>query len=215
MDVLVHYPTRGRPKLFRQTLSLYLRDPTPGILVTIDADDKTMNNADMLLYLNQQDRRVDYRIGNCQSKVEAVNDGVGAETWDLLITASDDMIPQRADYAQRIAGLFEEFFPDGDGVLHLDDGRCGKELNTLPIMGRPYYDRFGYVYHPSYKSTHCDNEMHEVAERLGRSVYVPEIIIRHEWIGHHAPDRLHQYNESLSPQDDQTYRRRKAAGFPT
>jgi hypothetical protein len=223
MDVLVHYPTRGRPKLFRQTLSLYLRDPTPGILVTLDADDPTMNCAEMLLFLNQQDRRVDYRIGHCRTKVDAVNDGVGAETWDLLITASDDMIPQRHDYAQRIAGLFEEFFPDGDGVLHLNDGRNGKALNTICICGRPYYDRFGYVYrsksdfpNDGYISVFCDNEWQEVSEQLGRAIYVNEIIIAHDWIGGTHPScKVHQRNESFHQQDYQTYRRRKAAGFPT
>lgn len=213
MNVLVKYPSRARPQLFYRTLGLYQQDPIARVLVSIDRDDATMNNVEMLAWLCRQPR-VETRIGDSRSKVEAINDGVAEAEWELLILASDDMTPQRTDYAQRIAALFEEFFPDGDGVLHLNDGRAGRDLNTLCILDRAYFDRFGYVYNPAYVSLHCDNEFQEVSERLGRAVYVNEVVIAHDWIGDFAPDRLHQRNESFYRADEQTFRRRKAAGFP-
>lgn len=221
MNLLVHYPSRGRPALFRDTLSLYLRDSTARLLISLDSDDPTMNCPSMLTFLAAQDR-VDYRVGNCKSKVDAVNDGLYEADWDVCMIGSDDFLPVRADYAQRIVSLFDEFFPDRDGVLHLDDGRNGKILNSLAILGRPYFDRFGYVYRSNtdfpndgYVSTHCDNELQEVSEKLGRAIYVHEIVVRHEWIGGtHPSDKLHLHNESFYERDARMFKRRQAAGFP-
>jgi hypothetical protein len=43
---------------------------------------------------------------------------------------------------------------------------------------------------------------------------VNEVVIKHQWIGETAPDKLHQRNESFHTQDARTFRARKAAGFP-
>jgi hypothetical protein len=214
LKVLVKYPTRSRPKLFQERLTQYLYDPTVHVLVTADLDDASMNNPEMKAWIRQQPR-TSVRYGMCKSKVEACNDGVAEDPWDgLLILASDDMVPQRGDYARRIAQIYDEFFPDGDGVLHLNDGRTQRTLNTLCILDRKYFDRFGFIYNPAYTSTHCDDEFQAVSERLGRAVYVDEVVIHHDWIGAYAPDSLHQRNESYFWQDERTFKARRAAGFP-
>jgi hypothetical protein len=213
-DLLIKYPTRGRPDLFRRTLECYLRDPFPRLLVCIDADDATMNNEEMLDYLDRQDR-VEYHVGAGRGKIRAVNAGLKEFNWRICVVASDDMIPVRSDYGRRIVEIFDEFFPEGDGVLHLNDGRTGMRLNTLPILDRKYFDRFGYVYHPAYVSLWCDNEFQAVSQRLGRAVYCPEVVIQHDWIGTTQPaDALLIHNEKFYRQDEMTYRTRAAKGFP-
>jgi hypothetical protein len=214
MKTLVKYPSRARPDLFKLQVCRYLDDPTVTMLVSIDADDATMNNPAMLKWLDTRDERLTYRVGNSKSKVEAINDGLVEADWQLCILASDDMVPRRPDYAQRIAQLFAQEFPDDDGVLHLNDGRVGKTLNTLCIVGRPYFNRFGYLYHPDYKSLWCDNEFMEVSQRLGRAAYVDEIVIRHEWVRATGRDKLHLRNESFNSIDARTFHQRKKAGFP-
>jgi hypothetical protein len=212
--MLIKWPTRSRPDLFRSVLPLYQRDPTASFLISIDADDATMVNDEMLAFLDAQPR-LKYRVGNSKSKIEAVNDGLAEEPWEgVCLVASDDMIPQRDEYAMRIRQLFDEFFPDGDGVLHLNDGRTGKTLNTLPIFDRKYFDRFGYCYSEKYLSVFADNEFQEVSERLGRAIYVNELIVAHDWVGEFYPDHLHARNESLYQRDERIFRQRKAAGFP-
>lgn len=213
MNTLVKWPTRSRPNLFKQRFAQYRQDETASFLISVDADDPTMTSAAMLAWLDEQPRTT-VRIGNSKSKVEAVNDGLAETEWELVILASDDMVPQRPDYAAHIADLFEQVFPEGDGVLHLNDGRVGRVLNTLCVCDRAYFNRFGYLYAPCYRVTHCDNEYQEVSERLGRAVYLPEVVIRHDWIGDHGGDELLWKNEALSPEDGQIFERRKAAGFP-
>jgi hypothetical protein len=129
------------------------------------------------------------------------------------------MVPQRRDYARRILELFAEKFPYGDGVLHLNDGRVGRTLNTLCICDRKYYDRLGYLYRPAsmggYVSVYCDDEWQQVSERLGRAAYVDEVILFHNWIGETNPrDALHRRNEAHYAADGRTFQRRKKAGFP-
>jgi hypothetical protein len=173
-----------------------------------------MNNPEMLGWLDAMPR-VKYRVGESKTKVQACNDGLAEERFDIVLLASDDMAPQRDDYASRIVSLFAEHFPEGDGVLHLNDGRVGRKLATICCCDRKYFSRRGHLYHPSFTSVWCDNEWQEVAESLGRLVYVDDVLIRHEWVGEHCPDALHKRNESFSNADCRTFRHRKLAGFPT
>jgi len=217
-SVLVKFPTRSRPDLFFRTLSLWATDPAARFLISIDEDDAACNNNQFLSAIETvaPGRDILVRVGNSRGKVEAVNDGLNDEPWDsVLIVASDDMVPQRPDAASCLARLLLERFPDGDGVLHTDDGRTGRTLNTLPVCGRKYFDRFGYVYAPCYTSVFCDDELQAVSESLGRAAYVDEVIVKHDWIGATAPDDLHRRNESFYGKDGRVFEERKAAGFPT
>lgn len=213
MDVLIKWASRSRPHIFRKVLPLWQADETARFLVTIDADDSSMNNAEMLAFLDVQPR-LKYRVGDSNGKIEAMNDGLDEETWNgLLIMAQDDVLPTRSDYAQHIAKLFQQHFPDGDGVLHLFDG-YRSDLNTSVCCDRKYFDRFGYIYHKDYRSDFADNEWDEVARSLNRSVYVPECVLKHEWIRLTGEDALNRYNESFFPRDKVVFEARKSAGFP-
>ena len=117
-------------------------------------------------FLNCQFKNVEFFYGNSKSKIEAVNadmDKVG--DWDVLLLASDDMIPQVKNYDEIIIQKMNEFFPDTDGVLWFNDGNR-KDLNTLCILGKKYYNRLNYIYYPEYKSTWCDNEFTDVGNIL-------------------------------------------------
>jgi GTPase SAR1 family protein len=69
---------------------------------------------------------------------------------------------------------------DFDGVIWFSDGYQKKNLNTLTIVGKRYYDRFGYLYHPDYVSFYSDNEFMQVAFALGKQIYIDNVIIRHQ-----------------------------------
>jgi hypothetical protein len=90
------------------------------------------------------------------------------------------MIPQRAGYDVEIIDQMRLNYPDMDGVIWFSDGYQEKKLNTLVVLGKRYYDRFGYLYHPDYVSFYSDNEFMQVAFMLGKQTYVDEVIIKHE-----------------------------------
>jgi hypothetical protein len=160
------------------------------ILVTIDIDD----NPEKYTFT---DPRIIVKVGPSNGKINAINrDMPNHSTFDILLLASDDMIPIVQGYDDIIRTKMHQKFPDGDGVLWFNDGFCKNRLNTLVICGSKYYQRFGYIYYPEYKSLWCDNEFTDVANKLGKQIYFNTIIIKHE----------HPSNSSTINNDD-LYRR--------
>lgn len=183
-------------------------------VVSIDDNDTLMNSPIMQSFMGRQ-KNLTWHAGHSKSKVEAINadlDKLG--DYDILVLASDDMVPVVKGYDDVIALNMRQSFPSLDGVLHYSDGFNKNGLNTLPIMGRKLVGEWGYIYHPAYVSLYCDQEFQDVTERDGKSVKVPRCIIRHDWIGTHKPDSLHRKNESFYKQDRDTYAARRKANYP-
>lgn len=211
-DILIKYPTRGRPQLFRETLQCW-RNGRVRFLVSMHEDDGLMNCAEIRADLDAMPD-VRYVYTTASNKIENINAGLDGERFDILIQMADDQRPQVNDYDLRIAAAFAEHFPDFDGALHINDGRQRDKLCTLPVLGWAYYQRFGYIYHPSYKSLWCDNELTDVANRLGKIIYVPDVWVYHHWVELTKRDELHKWCESFWKEDEANYRRRRAADFP-
>ena len=220
MRFLCKFPSRSRPGRFMEVFGLY-RSMLSGkhdmkFVLSFDEDDISMNNPRMRKWLDAQSDCASSYFGKSKSKIEAVNaDMDKAPDYDILILASDDMIPVQHGYDDIIATDMQIHFPDLDGVLHYNDGVRGQQLNTLCIMGKPYYDRFGYIYHPDYTSVFCDNEFTEVSQMLGKAVYIDNLIVQHKWM-EQGKDALYQRNEdpAFYGKDYQVYAARKENNFP-
>jgi hypothetical protein len=154
--------------------------------------------------------------GMSANKIDACNRDIKqVEGWDILLLASDDMIPQVHGWDNIIREKMKSHYPDTDGCLWFNDGYTGEKLNTLCCLGREYYERFGYIYNPAYSSLWADNEYTEVAQSLNRITYFPEVIIKHEhpvWKGD-PQDALYKHNESFYRADEKVYKERKALKF--
>jgi hypothetical protein len=108
-----------------------------------------------------------------------------------------------------------ELYSDTDGVLWFNDGFQGKKLNTLSILGKKYYDRFGYIYNPEYLSVWSDVEFMDVANILQKQTYFDLIIIKHEhpdW-GYGNRDKVHELNSRHNLIDEEIYYKRKKNNF--
>ena len=219
--LLIKFPSRSRPARFMETFGLY-KNLLSGqhdvqFVLSFDSDDISMNNKGMHNWLSRQGDNVKWFYGSSDSKISAVNADMNRGwDYDVLLLASDDMIPIKAGYDDIIMRDMTTHFPNFDGVLHYNDGRKGAALNTLCIMGKKYYDRFGYIYHPSYRSVFCDNEFTDVSKALNKAVYIDHIIIQHYWIDI-GVDALYQRNEhpSFYSTDGQNYAKRRERGFPS
>ena len=109
----------------------------------------------------------------------------------------------------------KNLYPDTDGVLWFNDGYQGDRLNTLCILGKKYYERFNYIYHPDYKSCWSDNEFMEVGNILGKQTYINQVIIRHEhpdW-GYGSIDYVHNNNVKDWHHDNNVFQQRKSNNF--
>lgn len=213
--ILIQFPTRQRPEQFKKYFLTYIDllvdKSSYEIHVSCDTEDKTMNN-DKIKKLISFFSRVSTTYNGNKSKIEAINKGVTERDWDILILASDDMFPLVEGYDNIIRKLFEEHFPDGDGVLHFNDGFQKEKLNTLCVIGRKYYNRFGYIYYPGYKSFYADNEFDDVSRKLDKRVYIDQVIIEHRHPGNYSGterDGLYKRNARFAKEDQKIYNDRK------
>jgi len=223
MNFVIKFPTRGRKRRFFDVLAKWIGylsgKHAVQFVITLDNDDAEMNTPEVREKLDTlplpDGVKLKYVFGNSKSKIEAVNADLEGVTGDILICASDDMTPVVQGYDDIIAEAFKQHFPLLDGAIRFWDGRRKKEdpLMTLAVMGWRLYEAFGYIYHPSYVSIHCDVEQTYVCQNLQRFVLDPRCIVRHDW-GVCKDDMLKKNNSSvLRKQDYQTYNRRRKQGF--
>ena len=218
MKLLIKFPTRNRPTKFIEVLDLYYnnlsdKDNTK-FIISCDIDDETMNN-DLMTNKLKKYKNLEFYYSYNKNKIEAVNADMNGLLFDIVLLASDDMIPQVFGYDDIIRNNMRSLYPDTDGVLWYNDGLKGRQLNTLCILGKKYYDRFGYIYHPSYKSQWCDNEFMVVGDILKKQTYIDNMIIKHI----HPPsmgdwsDILYQRNETMVQGDCYNYHYRLKNNF--
>jgi hypothetical protein len=214
MKILFKFPTRNRPEKFFQVLDLYFQllsnEYDFEFVISCDIDDKTMNNTNVIKKLKTY-RNLTYYFDNNKTKIDAINANLQGKEFDILILCADDMIPKIAGFDVEIIETFKEKFKDGDGVLWFFDGHT-KELNTMPIIDKKYYDRFGYIYYPEYRSFWCDNEFMDTAEKLNKQRYINKCIIEHQhpaWCNNVKKDQLYIDNDMKSKGDKELYLKRK------
>jgi len=219
MKILIKFPTRNRPEQFFKVLNLYYSMLTDientEFCITIDEDDITMNN-DIILDKLDKYENLYYYIGENDSKIEAINaDLEDFNNFDILLLASDDMYPLIKGYDNIIREKMVEHYSDTDGVLWFYDGKR-KDLNTLCILGKKYYDRFGYIYHPSYKSFYCDDEFTQVGNILKKQTFIDNVIIEHKHPDNTQGvnnDVLYIRNRKYYPVDNKMFQIRKKNKF--
>ena len=207
-------PTRSRPEQALEMLTKYRNMAGRPVMleVVVDDNDASMATPDVRQRLTELGCVV--TSGPHKSKIEAMNGGRVTD-WDIIVLASDDMVPVVNGWAQHVERDMMTSFPQLDGALHYNDGHTGNKLCTLPIFGRRLYAQFGYIYHPGYRSFFCDNEQTEVLQGMGRLTYLPTWIIEHRHPANvkMASDGLYRANNLPWDQDKEVYNSRKSRGF--
>lgn len=217
--LLIKMPTRNRYKKFFKTLDAYYSKLSGKVsyhfVISCDSDDKVMNSRKAIKRLKKYPNLSVY-FGNNENKIAACNADIEKHgSFDIILLASDDMIPVVDGYDYIISEAFKTHFPELDGVIQYDDGYVKDALVTLPIMGKKYYDHFGYVYYPGYITSHCDNELTIVAKQLGKLHYIDQVIIKHfhpNW-GNAQMDELYYENLYGWQEDQKLFAERKQRNF--
>lgn len=217
--LLFIYPTRGRVERFFKGLDSIVNNvyDTENFFVHVaaDEDDETMNNESVQQRLKSY-VNVGIAYGKSHSKIHAINRDLPLyreADWDILCCHSDDMRWTFYGFDQI---LRTEFNGDLDKLLHVPDTDAKHLLATYYIAGRTYFERFGYIYHPSYKSLWCDNENQDIAHRLGKYKYVdcPGMLFHEHPSYQHVPfDEQYKEQQGFWNDDEANYNRRKAQNF--
>lgn len=216
MNILYKFATRSRPEKFKATVENILalaKYPEFTILVSADTDDKTMYNPHIEGWMDWNNQYLQYVYGTSNNKIHAINRDLPYNNWDIIVNVSDDMVFLKDGFD---IDIIEAFGDNLDQFIHFPDGHTGEKLASMSIMGREYYDRFGYIYHPDYVSLWCDNEAMEVAQQLNKYKYIDKQIFEHRhpaWVGGPVDAQL-AHTQKFERQDHRTYLKRKSLGFP-
>ena len=141
--------------------------PVSVILIS-DWDDQSLNSSDLKPRLATYPR-LTVLSSRGKTKPEIFNQGIKdlEDKFDILVVASDELEPAVKGYDKLIVESFTSNFPDGEGVLNtLSFGN--ESINRAPVMGKPYYQRFGYVYNPLYHTSFYGEELTLVSRILGK-----------------------------------------------
>ena len=216
MRILFKYTTRSRRSNFLRgydsILNKIANREDYHILISVDKDDQSMYPLPVL------DGNHTFVVGNSKNKIDAINRDLNEfdYDWDILINMSDDMIFTKKGFDDVIRS---EFYNDFNQYLHFNDGNQKCNVCTMHIVGRNYYDRFKYIYHPDYISLWSDVENDIVAKQLGCYKYMGDNVqlFRHlhpAW-GLAPQDALSIKTEdrALWVADEITFNKRKRINF--
>jgi len=181
MKILFNFASRSRPTNFFRGVTSIINNLSGEnehhILAVLDEDDATMNNEEVIKAM--ETAGVDYRFGKSTGKINAINREVGKfPDFDILVNWSDDMVVVKKDFDKDIVAAMPE---DLDGYLHFRDTNHKPidALCTLHIVGKKYFSRDGFIYHPAYESVYCDNWNDDIAKKRGKYKFINEIIFDH------------------------------------
>lgn len=230
MSVLVKIATRNRGFEWMHKFVNQATLPDTNFLISMDHDDP-QTPPDL--------PNVTIVRGHTDNKIHAMNRDINEYQgdWQMVIVASDDMHPEMKGYDEFLLNELKRKYQDLDGCIWIPTEDSKKEkrnghqmipgsigyyrhwISMLPIMGKKYYERFNYVYHPSYVGFWCDNEQTEVARRLGRIHFVNNMNVIQHWNPSWDPrgkiDNLYSaYDMKIFRKDQQTYSRRISRNFP-
>lgn len=225
--ILVKFPTRSRPAKFlnvlRQYIELSSRPDNIDYLISYDADDHSMNASVRNQAMQLAPGNIHFDVGYSANKIHACNRGIEKyrRKWDIIILASDDMHCQIHGWDDIIRKEMFDSFPDTDGCLWFWDGDNATlpengRLCTMNIMGRKIYDRFGYLYHPSYLSLWADNEYHDTMTAIGKLKFNETVLFKHIHFSNtpgEIPDQLMKQTQGFFEVDKRNYFERKKINF--
>lgn len=213
MNILFKYPSRQRPDRFFDGLQNIIDNIVDKenyhISCTLDTDDISMNNDEVIQMINSYPN-TSIAWGLSKSKIDAVNRSV-PNGWDIICVMSDDMRFRTPGFDN----IIRQHMPaDLDGFLHMYDDYAKDRVCTVSILGRKYYERDRFIYHPDYYSMWCDDEATAVAIARGCYIQIPgEIEHLHYTNDRKAvKDELYWRNDTYN-KDKEIFEQRKARGF--
>lgn len=217
---LVH-PTRDRPIAALECLYRWFDLCSPfnrlDYILSLDTGDAT-KYADMVKIV-QGNLPLQVLVRPNATMVEALNKGAELARGDVLVYVSDDFeCPPNWDVciANEVikAGRTEK----DPWVLFVFDGNQ-RIIQTICIMSRAYYKRFGYIYHPAYKSMFVDNEYTDVALKSKQVIHAEHLLFRHHHVSRAGgmpwdATYARQNSRESWAHGERVYHERKAKGFP-
>jgi hypothetical protein len=203
MKFSIIHPSRSRPDKSAKTIDTWIlyADGDPEVILSLDEDDPYKNT-----YRTAYTEMI---VLNNKSSVEAINNAAKIAKGEILIVVSDDT----DCFPGWDTAILKEVQGKTDWILKTQDG-IQKWIITFPVIHRDYYNRFGYIYHPSYKHLFCDTELTCVADITGRKI-TSNLLFPHNHysIGKSSIDDVYRKNDATNAEGERIFLERYRRNF--
>lgn len=216
MKISIIHPTRSRPDQAYNTFRNWTEKASDWnnfqYILSLDVNDSFLSQ-----YIGCTDTKwrksnaIDFLpiINKNNSAIDAINAGAKIAKGDILIVISDDTdCPEHWDTM-----LLEKLKGKSDFCAKVDDG-LQPTLVTMPIMDRVYYERYSYIYNPSYQHMFVDQELTAVAIMTGKYIKLPLLFPHNHYSTGKTPkDALNSRNDATWQQGERLFNERLKTNF--
>lgn len=188
-------PTRGRPDFMEN-------------LVQSAIDTSEWNNFEVVFYIDEDDQasidkidklkficNITTVIGPRINLSQAWNKAFEKASGDIFFHAGDDLIFRTKYWDEMVTFQYRYhkdkiLFVGGQDGLHPPH----KKFLTHGFLHRKWVETVGYFVPPYFSSDYNDTWLNEVADMIGRKIYMDDLLIEHMHpiAGKHFWDRTHQ-----------------------
>jgi len=97
---------------------------------------------------------------------------------EIFMLCGDDLVFRSAQWDKLVKDTFE-CYSDRIAFVHGDDGYWGNGLGTHGFLHKNWVDTVGYFVPPYFSADYSDTWLNEVANIIGRRVYLSNLITEH------------------------------------
>lgn len=215
VGISILVPTRGRPaNMTRLVESAFTRAAYPEtieVIFYIDDDDHESVDEARRLNVHLFERfagtmsgaPIKYVKGPRIVLSEMWNECARQAYFDVMMHCGDDIVFQTDRWDSVVLSTFSKY-PDRIVLVHGRDGYQDERLATHSFLHRNWVNITGYFVPPYFVSDYNDTWLTEVADKLGRRAYVPELYTEHMHpvIGKGPLDKTHEERLARHQQSD-------------
>lgn len=155
--------------------------------MALSAMETAENPIEIWGYLDEDDPAIDeyldtdtvqFYIGPRITLSDCWNKLAQRATGQILHLAADDIRFRTPGWDSLVRNTFDEF-KDKIAFVYGRDGIHDGKLGTHGFISRRWMETLGYFTWPDFPADFADTWLHDLALRIGRAVYLPELLIEH------------------------------------
>lgn len=166
-------PTRNRPENIKRLFNSAVSTADEGI--------------EFVFYIDEDDTKSESVLDNLPVKSIKGKRIVLSQMWnecadmasgDIMMHAGDDLVFKTTGWDTLVKEVFKQF-PDGIAFVYGRDGYSPDDFGTHGFLHKNWVTATGYFVPPYFSSDYNDTWLNDVAKRIGRHVFLPDLLIEH------------------------------------
>jgi hypothetical protein len=198
-------PTRHRIAQLRRFLDSIIRTVSrPDIIEIVLVVDEDDRESGMVRHNRLCLNRVVVAPGLTMGSLNM--EGYLASTGRYLMLLNDDVIARTGGWDRQLLACCRRF-PDGIGLVHVNDTLLRHHLCTFPLVSRTYCEFAGGICPREYTRYRIDDHIEDIFNLLAflghrRTVYLPDVVFEHcNAVDHPEAGRVYQSDSAILAED--------------